>query len=227
MSENHAGSWDSYWDSESDRDYWLEPDQAVVSLVAKLDRSTVRDVLDLGCGLGRHALWFAQSGFNVTAVDVSDSAIAALRKRVGENTRVRIVKGAYSEDLFSEGSFDLVLAWNVLYHGGRDDFRRAIRLTHKWLKRDGLLLFTCPTRQDAKYGNGEEVAPNAYRSLNSVHPGDVHYFADRSDILDFLVGFTVISEEVSEHYWDNQGKRQFSSYWRILARMATDLARFE
>jgi tellurite methyltransferase len=219
---NQASSWDSYWESESNRDYWLEPDQAVIALVARLDKSKVRDVLDLGCGIGRHALWFAHASFNVTAVDISESAIAVLRGRAGEDNRVRIVTGAYSEDLFAEGSFDLVLAWNVLYHGRREDFIRATRFVHKWLRPDGLLFFTCPTRRDAKYGNGEEVAPNTYRSLNSIHPGDVHYFADRSDMTDFLGGFELISEETSELHWDNKGNRQFSSYWHILAKKATD-----
>jgi hypothetical protein len=36
----------------------------------------------------------------------------------------------------------------------------------------------------------------------------------------FLGGFDLISEEASEHYWENAGKRQFSSYWRILAKKA-------
>lgn len=215
---NQARSWDSYWGSESGLDYWLEPDGAVVALAAKLDKSAVRDVLDLGCGIGRHTLLFAETGFNVTAVDISQTALANLQDRVAGDPRVRIVTGTYSEDIFPARSFDLVLSWNVLYHGSRETFKRAVALTHRWLRPDGLLFFTCPSRRDGKYGSGEEVAANTYRPLNSMHPGDVHYFADRNDLSDFLSGFEEVSVETREHYWDNKGTEQFSSHWLVLAR---------
>lgn len=215
---NQVNSWDSFWKNESDIDYWLEPDPVVVRLVEKLVKAKVRDVLDLGCGVGRHALCLAQAGFTVTAVDISESAVAVLRKRVGDNKGVRIISGAYSGELFVDNSFDLVLSWNVLYHGNREDFIKATRFIHKWLRPDGIFFFTCPTRRDAKYGNGEEIAPNTYCPLNSIHPGDIHYFADEADIAEFLCGFELISKEVNEHYWDNNGTRQFSSYWQLLAK---------
>jgi hypothetical protein len=71
-------------------------------------------------------------------------------------------------------------------------------LIHKWLKPAGLFFFTCPTRSDDKFGNGERIAPNVYKPLNSVHPGDIHYFAEEADILDFLTEFRDISKKVEE-----------------------------
>ena len=64
---------------------------------------------------------------------------------------------------------------------------------------------------------------HTYRPMNSVHPGDVHYFADEVDVSDLLHDFSVISRsvisrDVSEHNWDYQRTKQFSSYWQILAR---------
>jgi len=38
-------------------------------------------VLDLGCGTGRHALWLAENGATVTAVDFSDGMIAQARRK--------------------------------------------------------------------------------------------------------------------------------------------------
>lgn len=37
--------------------------------------------LDLACGAGRNALWMAEHGWNVTAVDASEAAIEILRSR--------------------------------------------------------------------------------------------------------------------------------------------------
>lgn len=211
-------NWNAYWGSEANRRYWLKPDSAVIDLLEKTDRSRVRDVLDLGCGVGRHALLFAKAGFAVTAVDSSSEALAVLRGQADkEEIRVKIIESNYSQDLFPQESFDFVLAYNVLYHGYRTDFQKAVSLIHRWLRPGGLFFFTCPTRQDDKCGSGKQVAPNTYRPLNSIHPGDIHYFSDEEDIGDFLREFRPISRGVNEHYWDNNGVQQFSSYWQVLA----------
>ena len=212
-------SWDSYWDNDSNRSYWLQPDKAIIELMETLDRASVKNVLDLGCGIGRHSIYLAEAGFDVTAVDSSSEALTILKQRVVEKgLGVKIVKGNYLEKLFPEESFDLVIAYNVIYHGYREDVKHAIYLIHELLKQDALLFFTCPSRRDDRYGNGEKVAPNTYKPLNSIHPGDIHYFSNEADILDFLHDFNEISKVIYEHHWDSKGVRQFGAYWRILAR---------
>ena len=190
---NNRSSWDSRWGEESQRKYWQEPADEIIGLKNSLDRQRIRDVLDLGCGIGRHSILFAESGFNVTAVDDSENALDILREKASEKqVNITCIKGSYTEDIFPENSFDLVIAYNVLYHGYREGFERSIRLVYRYLRPEGLFFFTCPTRQDAKYGNGEEMGNNTYKPLNSVHPGDIHYFADEGDIACFLRDFTGI-----------------------------------
>lgn len=215
---NIESNWDSHWKEESKNSFWQEPARVVIDLKNRLDKSKFTEVLDLGCGIGRHALLFAESGFNVTAMDYSQDALNILQQKAAEKgTHVNVIKGSYSEDIFPEESFDLIIAYNVLYHGYRDNFKNAISLIYKYLRPEGLFFFTCPTRRDAKYGNGEEIADNNYKSLNSVHPGDIHYFAAEEDIADFLSEFYSFSQCIEEHYWDNKGTKQFGSNWQILA----------
>ena len=118
---------------------------------------------------------------------------------------------------FPAESFDIVLSYNVIYHGYREQFAQAIEHVRVLLKPAGLFFFTCPTRQDGKYGYGEQVAPHTFLCTRSITPGDIHYFADEADLDELLAGFRQLSREKDEHYWDNEGVQQFSSYWRILA----------
>lgn len=68
--------------------------------------------LDLGCGAGGDTLWLAQRGWQVTAVDISRTAVDRVRARaheLGVGSRVT----AEQHDLarsFPGGSFDLVSA---------------------------------------------------------------------------------------------------------------------
>lgn len=76
-------AWD--WDrlSEGDRAYWGAPAGAVVEFAYRLKREGKRKVYDLGCGLGRHLLFFAQMGFDVCGSDLSEWAVEGSKKTLG------------------------------------------------------------------------------------------------------------------------------------------------
>ena len=211
-------SWDAYWANEANRPYWERPDTDFISWLATPDRPSGGAALDLGCGIGRHVACLQTAGYRVTAVD---SSVEALREAMNRTTLLPAIPtfglGNYHDDLFPPNTFDLVLAYNVVYHGRRTDMQAAVTNVHRWLKAGGLFYFTCPSRRDGKYGRGELVEPNTYRPDNSVHAGDVHYFADAEDLEQILVGFHIRMRDLKEHYWDNAGHRQFSSDWRVAA----------
>lgn len=63
------------------------------------------EVLDIGCGAGRHSLWLKKNGFDVVAVDRSPSAIEVTKERGIDECLVMDMR-----DLeLSENSFDSVL----------------------------------------------------------------------------------------------------------------------
>jgi tellurite methyltransferase len=142
-------NWDAYWENESNRDYWLKPDKSVIDFISTLDSYKIKDVLDLGCGIGRHTLYLAESGYNVTAMDSSQEALTLLKERINnKDDKVNIIKGDYLRDLFPKGSFDAVIAYNVIFHGSKNTYITAINLIYEWLRPGGLFYFTSPTRQD-------------------------------------------------------------------------------
>jgi malonyl-CoA O-methyltransferase len=73
-------------------------------------------VLDLGCGTGRHSLWLAQAGANVTAVDFSLGMIEEARRKPGAEG-IQFVQHDLHETLpFESGQFDVVVSGLVLEH---------------------------------------------------------------------------------------------------------------
>ena len=126
------------------------------------------------------------------------------------------------EQPFIRSSFDVVLSYNVIYHGLKSQFAEAIMGVWNLLKPSGLFFFTCPTREDGKYGYGECIAPHTYALTKSVTPGDIHYFTDRTQLDEMLTGFTIRSIQVDEGYWNNKGEEQFFSNWHVLAEKIED-----
>lgn len=73
-------------------------------------------VLDLGCGTGRHAIWLAQSGASVTALDFSEGMLAEARTKAGAETIQFVVHDLHERLPFPTGSFDLLVSGLVLEH---------------------------------------------------------------------------------------------------------------
>lgn len=211
--------WDAYWGNEDHHDWWKQPVREVLEFIKTQSPAQRPDVLDLGCGIGRHAIAFAKAGFCVTATDASETAIAQLNEWANELAlSIRTKTCDVLDDSFPAGTFDIVLSNNVIYHGYRYQFAQAIEHVWRLLKSTGLFCFTCPTRQDEKYGHGEQVAAHTFLCTKSITPGDIHYFADEADLDELLAGFKALSRKKEEGYWNNEGVQQFYSNWQILVK---------
>jgi ubiquinone/menaquinone biosynthesis C-methylase UbiE len=96
------------------------------SLFVDFDALVGRDVLEVGCGSGIAVQLFAETGANVTAVDLTEWAVATTRARLDAFELEGTVFEADGEDLpFPDGSFDLVFSWGVIHHSS--DMDRALR----------------------------------------------------------------------------------------------------
>jgi len=96
----------------------------------------VRDVLDVGCGTGRHTIPLAREGFAVTAVDRSPAMIAQCRRKLAVRGLDAETAVASTADLDLAEAFDAALCMNsVLCYlrdtggiiAGLEGLRRALR----------------------------------------------------------------------------------------------------
>lgn len=82
---------------------------------------TDASVLDVGCGVGRHALLLARAGHHVTAVDMNFDRIEALDKSaatdVGSGSVCSVLADGRQDLPFSDGVFDLVLVVHFVAPG--------------------------------------------------------------------------------------------------------------
>lgn len=114
-----------------------EPDPFFISAYEKFvpqSSPQTRMALDLGGGVGRHALWLASRNWQVTVVDISDVAIRKLSQSAFEhNVNLDLLVGDASEYKFEPERFDLIL---LFYHLDRSLFPKIVSA----LKPGGLLV---------------------------------------------------------------------------------------
>ena len=138
---------------ENFKDYDDEPyTQATLAEVdfieQQLANKTIRRILDVGCGTGRHSLEFARRGYSVLGLDLSEELLAQGRKQAqAEGLDVEFVHGD-ARELGFEAEFDVAL---ILCEGGfslveTDAMdRQIITGASRALRPGGVLILTAPS----------------------------------------------------------------------------------
>ncbi len=143
-----------------------------------LNRAQPSDVkvLDLGCGAGRHSLFLASEGFDVSACDISAAGIEHLEK-VAQERGLRIKThrcAAHDLGAYKSDSFDAVLYFGVMYYLSLKHARSSLREAHRVLKPGGRLFCATRTDNDSRRSHATEVGPSTWRlsSLGANAPSD-------------------------------------------------------
>ncbi len=98
-------------------------------------------ILDLGCGAGRHALYFQRRGLAVTGADVSRRALELAHARGVKDVRVA---NACRKLPFQDGEFDTIVLFgnNLGICGNVPRFRHALRELYRITSPRGRILGT-------------------------------------------------------------------------------------
>lgn len=213
VSPTAVEAWDKRWATEEGRADWLEPHPAVAAILPELEARGARRVLDLGCGIGRHALMFAAHGFAVDAIDGSANGLAVLREAAAaRGTTLGLHEGRADALPFDDGSFDYVLSWNVIHHGTLGDLGRRLGEIWRVLKPGGLMQATVLSTRDSNYGIGRAIAPDTFVRDRTEEKGHPHCYCDAATLVGLLHGFELLtlSQQLQE-------RRPGSHHWHIIA----------
>lgn len=96
-------------------------------------------LLEIGCGMGDDTAQWARRGMEVTAIDLTEPAVACTRERLDACGLEAEVRRGNAEALdFEDGRFDVVYSFGVLHHS--PDTPAAIQEVWRVLRRGGVAL---------------------------------------------------------------------------------------
>lgn len=121
-------------------------------------------ILELGCGVGRDAVFFAQHGHKVIATDSSETVIEQdLHHFPDAGVEFRVLD--MREPLpYPAESFDVVYSNLALHYYSHQQTKEIVKEIFRKLTTGGLLAFACKSVDDFHHGNGEEVEKDVFVS---------------------------------------------------------------
>ncbi|MGH8232711.1 MAG: adenylyl-sulfate kinase [Rhodanobacteraceae bacterium] len=148
------------------RDYWTQfyrnydkqpPSPFAIACAPRFQASA--SLLELGCGNGRDATFFAQRGLHVTALDRSTAAIeSCISGPFGAIAEFLCIDAA-NVDSLAPRRFDVVYSRFSLHAMTREEEKAALASSCDLLLAGGLLCIECRSINDALAREGEVISP--------------------------------------------------------------------
>ena len=129
---------------------------AEMSLLGKKFSPHFSSILDFGCGFGANSLFLAEQGWQVTAIDLSKTAIERLQEQAKQNNLPLTAQQADAVRFSSKEKFDLVLICDL--HLASKQRKKMLQNSLKFLNKKGVLLYFSliePTNLEWKKNEGK------------------------------------------------------------------------
>lgn len=197
---------------------WLKPTDDVYYLASKWSELGFKKVLDLGSGLGRHSIFFAQQGFNVSAIDISDYGVNYLKEWARkENIDIDIKLGDMISLPYADNSFDCVFAYHSISHTDTEGTKKIISEIERVLKQSGEVYASVCSKESWEFikAGYPQIDENTVLNKEDGPDKDVpHFYANREDILSLFHNFDIERIRHIDYCYINN-KKQDNKYYYI------------
>lgn len=211
-------AWD--WKKENNA-VWSRPSEESYYIAERWKAQQQKDILDFGCGLGRHSIYFAKQGFSVSAFDLSEEGVSSLRKWAkDENVNVQTTVCDMLNLPYADNSFDCIFAYHVISHTDTNGMKTILAEIRRILKPGGEIFLSLCSKEtwsfkDAGYPKMDDNT--VIKTDDGPEKGIPHFFVTLDDIIRLFHEFSLISvRHVDDCYFE--GKKCSSKHYFILAK---------
>ena len=199
--------------------FWNVPSEDVYFYLNRWSLLNFKSFLDIGCGLGRHSLLFAENGFNTYSLDLSEYAMDELREKSKERgLSLNLKLGNFNELPYDSNHFDCLLAYHVISHTDSDGIHRIIGEIKRVLKSNGEFFITLCSKCSPSYSRESNIVVDSNTIIKMEEPevNIPHYYCDLEDVKILLNDFEImrirhiqdIFENTSSWHYFVHGKKK-------------------
>jgi SAM-dependent methyltransferase len=173
----------------------------------------------LGSGLGRHSIYFAHQGFDVSAIEISNYGVNYLKEwSEKENLDIDIKLGDIMVSLpYVDNSLDCVFAYHSISHTDSTGIKKLVSEIDRVLKPGGEVYTSMCSKESWDFAKAgyPKIDENTVLIKEDGPEKDVpHFFANREDILNLFNNFDIERIRHIDYCYINS-KKSDSKYYYI------------
>lgn len=172
----------AYWDQYYKNKLCTAEPSAFARFVSTLIEKTGK-MIELGCGNGRDAVYFAQLGLDIIACDRSSEVISGLSARNIPNAEF-LCADLLDDTLHPNDGYDYEYSRFTLHAIDEEQEKKLFANVFRSLKKGGKFFIESRSVNDPSFGKGEKVGRNSFYY-------DFHYrrFIVLSELTETLIGY--------------------------------------
>ncbi|MDF2548893.1 MAG: putative methyltransferase [Anaerosolibacter sp.] len=196
--------WD--WERGIEEKWWSEPSEDVYYYLHRWKDQGFKRFLDLGCGLGRHAILFAHNGFEVEAMDLAEKGLEVLRQNSKTlHLNIGISLGDMNHLPYTAGTFDCLLAYHVISHTDSSGIKNIIGEINRVLVHGGEFFITLCSKESPSYKSGKHPIIDENTILKTEGPEiEVpHFYCDLDTVKEIISEFETLHLRHIQDIYEN------------------------
>ncbi len=179
--------WDQAYKKEPQQ--FTEPEKICSLADTLFPKYGVKRILDLGCGNGRHLVYFGKKGYQIFGSDLSGWGLQAAQQWTNQEKIPILLTLADMQYLpFAENSFDAIISFRVIQHNLFVDIQATFKEIERVLRKDGLLVIDL-LRYDPdseRFNNSDLIEPRTYAPRSGTEKGMPHHAFTKEEIFEIL-----------------------------------------
>ena len=189
--------WEKNFSSKPEM-FGLEPSLSAKKALKLFQEKNIKNVIELGAGLGRDTIFFGKNLIHTIALDYSPSGIKAIDQKIKKANLSKYISSKLfdvREKLpFEDNSIDACYS-HMLYCMAltTEDLAKLNNEIKRILKPGGINIYTVRHTNDGDFQNGNHIGEDLYENDGFI----VHYFSEEK-VHSLLNGFKNISLEKFE-----------------------------
>ncbi len=175
------------------------PYEGVIEFLKLVREKGGQEVLDLGCGDGRHLVYLVREGFSASGMDYSLWGTLRTKQWLeSEKLQAELVCAEAACLPWPAERFDAVMSVQVIHHQRIDALRLSFDEVERVLRPGGFFYAVIPhfPPDDWKDGKYIEIEAHTFMPTEGFEQGIPHHFFTEDELADELSRFKVMEAKV-------------------------------
>ncbi len=203
--------WESFFRDK--KEMWgFEPADAALSTLQLFKEHGFKKILIPGFGYGRNAGIFLDNGFNVTGIEISETAIELAKKQYGD--KIPIFHGSVTSMPYNQELYDGIFCYALIHLLDTEEREKLIKECYSHLRPGGLMVFIAISKSDVRYGEGVPRGKDRFETKHGV----TLYFNDNATIEAEFRSYGLIEAVEINESARNLENLPLQRFWQIICR---------